>query len=53
MTAGNAVKTDGAGGAGALTVRSLTVGGVRLPAGTYTSANAKWVEGKGKVIVLP
>ena len=23
------------------------------PAGTYTAANAKWIEGKGKVIVQP
>ncbi len=54
MTAGNSVKTDAAGGArGALTVRSLTIDGVRMPAGTYTSASAKWIEGKGKVVVQP
>jgi hypothetical protein len=54
MTAGNAVKTAAAGGAsGVLTVRSLTIDGVAMPAGTYTSANAKWIEGKGRVVVRP
>jgi hypothetical protein len=54
MTAGNSVKTDAAGGArGVLTVRSLTIDGVQMPAGTYTSASAKWIEGKGKVVVQP
>jgi hexosaminidase len=54
MTAGNLVKTDAAGGAsGVLTVRSLTIDGVKMPAGTYTSASAKWIEGKGKVVVQP
>jgi proline racemase len=54
MIAGNTVKTDStAGVAGILTVRSLTVDGTRMPAGTYTSANARWLEGKGKLIVQP
>lgn len=49
---GNRVKTDSPAGArGTLTVRALTVEGKRLPAGTYTAANAKWIEGKGQVVV--
>jgi hypothetical protein len=53
MTAENTVKTDGAGGTrGVLTVGSLTIQGTRMPAGSYTSANAEWIEGKGKVVVL-
>jgi hypothetical protein len=54
MSAGNTVKTDSAAGAsGALTVKSLTIDGVRLPAGIYTCATAKWIEGKGQVHVQP
>jgi hexosaminidase len=54
MTARNSVKTDAPGGAsGVLTVRSLMIDGVRMPAGTYTSASATWIEGKGKVVVQP
>ncbi len=54
MTARNRVVTDSADGkSGVLTVKSLSVGGVAQPAGTYTAANAKWIEGKGKVIVQP
>jgi hypothetical protein len=41
------------GGSGTLTVRSLTVGGVKKPAGEYTAATEKWIEGKGKVVVRP
>jgi hexosaminidase len=54
MTAGNIIKTDSAkGAAGVLTVKSLTIDGVKKPAGTYTSATEKWIEGKGKVVVKP
>jgi hypothetical protein len=54
MTAKNRVVTDSAEGkSGALTVKSLSIGGVAQPAGTYTAVNAKWIEGKGKVIVAP
>jgi hexosaminidase len=54
MTARNTVKTDGPGGArGVLTVRSLTIDGVRKAAGVYTSATERWIEGKGKVVVQP
>jgi hexosaminidase len=54
MTAGNSVKTDAVGGArGVLTVRSLMIDGEKMPAGTYTSSSAKWIEGKGTVVVLP
>jgi hypothetical protein len=54
MTAKNRVVTDSAGGkSGALTVKALTIGGVAQPAGTYTADSAKWIEGKGKVIVKP
>jgi hexosaminidase len=54
MTAGNRIKTDSSTGvSGALTIKSLTIDGTRLPAGTYTSANARWIEGKGKVVVRP
>jgi hypothetical protein len=54
MTANNKVLTDASDGtAGVLTVKALTVGGVAKPAGTYTSATEKWIEGKGKVIVRP
>lgn len=54
MAATNKVLTDGPDGrSGVLTVRALTIGGVRKPAGTYTAATEKWIEGKGKVIVRP
>jgi hypothetical protein len=54
MTAHNKVRTDAPeGGSGTLTVRALTIGGIKKPAGVYTAANAPWIEGKGKVIVRP
>ncbi len=54
MTIHNKVKTDAPdGGSGTLTVKALTVGGVKKPAGTYSAATAAWIEGKGKVIVQP
>jgi hexosaminidase len=54
MTARNRVKTDApGGGSGTLTVRALTVGGVRRPAGVYSAATEPWIEGKGKVVVRP
>ncbi|HEY7422890.1 MAG TPA: hypothetical protein VH682_01395, partial [Gemmataceae bacterium] len=54
MRAGNTIKTDSAGGApGMLTVKSLTIDGVKKPAGTYTSATERWIEGKGKLVVQP
>jgi hexosaminidase len=54
MVAGNTIRTDSAAGApGVLTVKSLVIDGVKLPAGSYTSASAKWIVGKGKVIVQP
>lgn len=54
MTAKNWVVTDSTDGkSGVLTVKALTVGGVKQKAGTYTAADAKWVEGKGKVVVKP
>jgi hexosaminidase len=54
MTTNNKVITDSTTGAsGALTVKSLSIGGMTKPAGTHTSATEKWIEGKGKVIVQP
>ena len=54
MTANNRVLTDSpAGVAGTLTVRRLTIDGKPQPAGEYTAANAKWIEGKGRVVVKP
>jgi len=54
MTARNKVRTDAPdGSSGTLTVRSLTVGGVKLAAGVYTADTAAWIEGKGKVVVRP
>ena len=54
MTPNNRVLTDSADGTGgSLTVKSLTIGGVAQPAGTYSAVTAKWIEGKGKVIVRP
>jgi hexosaminidase len=52
MMSANTIKTDSATGTpGVLTVQSLTLDGNRLPAGTYTSANTRWIEGKGQVLV--
>jgi hypothetical protein len=54
MNSGNTIKTDAADGArGVLIVRSLTIDGVKKPAGVYTSVTEKWIEGKGKVVVQP
>ncbi|MCY2931530.1 MAG: DUF4159 domain-containing protein [Planctomycetota bacterium] len=54
LTAGATVKTDSpAGQSGALTVKALTVDNVPKPAGAYTAATEKWIEGKGKVVVSP
>jgi hypothetical protein len=54
MTAANTIKTDSATGvSGTLTVKALTVDGVQLAPGVYTTANAKWIEGKGRVVVQP
>jgi hypothetical protein len=54
LFAGNLVKTDSAtGDAGTLTVKFLAVDGIQLPAGVYTAATAKWIEGKGRVVVQP
>jgi hexosaminidase len=54
MTTHNRIKTDGATGtSGVLTVKELTIGGVKKPAGVYTAATDSWIEGKGKVIVRP
>jgi autotransporter-associated beta strand protein len=54
MTRHNRVKTDSPEGVGgALTVRTLTIDGVKKPAGVYTAATESWIEGNGKVIVQP
>jgi hypothetical protein len=54
MTPNNRVLTDSAEGtSGTMTVKSMTIGGGVQPAGTYSAATAKWIEGKGKVIVRP
>jgi hypothetical protein len=54
MTARNRIRTDGpTGRSGTLTVKSLTVGGVKKPAGEYSAATEKWIEGKGKEVVRP
>jgi hypothetical protein len=54
MTTHNTIKTDSPEGAsGVLTVKALTIGGVNKPAGVYTAATDRWIEGKGKVIVRP
>jgi hexosaminidase len=50
MMAGNVIKT---GGGGVLTVKRLTVAGVKKPAGSYTSATENWIAGEGKVVVRP
>lgn len=54
LTAKNRVKTTSPEGiSGQLTVKTLTLDGVDLPAGRYTSENVKWVTGGGVVIVTP
>jgi hypothetical protein len=54
MTVHNKIKTDApGGGSGVLTVKSLTIGGVKKPAGVYDAAAGAWIEGKGKVVVRP
>ena len=54
MATNTMVKTDSpAGKTGVLTVKALTVNNVKKPAGTYTAATEKWLEGKGKVVVVP
>jgi hypothetical protein len=54
MTVHNKIKTDAPqGGSGVLTVKSLTIGGVKKPAGQYSAVTDAWIEGKGKVIVQP
>ncbi|MCF7730093.1 MAG: beta-N-acetylhexosaminidase [Akkermansiaceae bacterium] len=54
MAANTTVRTDSPGGqAGVLTVKSLTVAKVVKPVGTYTAATEKWIEGKGRIVVVP
>ena len=54
MATNTMVKTDGPEGkSGVLTIKALTVNDVKKPVGTYTAANEKWLEGKGKVVVVP
>jgi hypothetical protein len=54
LSAGNTIKTDSAAGvSGTMVVRSLTLDGVKLPAGTYVSSSHAWIEEKGKVVVQP
>lgn len=54
MTGKNKVFTDSAkGDRGTLTVKALTIAGKPKPAGTYTSATEPWIEGGGRIIVLP
>jgi hypothetical protein len=54
MAAHTTVKTDSAEGkSGVLTVKFLTVNNVKKQAGTYTAATEKWIDGKGKVVVVP
>jgi hypothetical protein len=54
MTVHNKIKTDSAeGGSGTLTVKALTIGGQKKPAGEYTADTEPWIEGNGKVIVRP
>ena len=53
MTVHNKVKTGGPKGSGTLTVKSLTVGGIKKPAGEYSATTDPWIEGQGKVIVRP
>ena len=54
MAANTTVKTDSPEGkSGVLTVKALTVNNLKQPAGTYTATTAKWLDGKGKVVVTP
>ncbi len=53
MTVHNKIKTDGPKSSGTLTVKSLSVGGIKKPAGEYSAATDPWIEGQGKVIVRP
>jgi hypothetical protein len=54
LTAKNRVKTTSPDGiSGQLAVKALTLDGANLPAGRYTSENAKWVTGGGAVVVAP
>ena len=54
MAPNTTVKTDSPEGkSGTLTVKALSVNKVAKPAGTYTAATDKWLEGKGKVVVAP
>jgi len=54
MTAHSKIKTDAPeGGSGTLTVKSLTIGGVKKAAGAYSAATETWIEGKGTVVVRP
>jgi len=54
LAANTTVKTDSPEGkSGVLRVKSLTVNDVKKPAGTYTAATEKWLDGKGKVVVAP
>jgi hexosaminidase len=53
MTARNKVRTDAPDGAsGVLSVKTLAIDGVKMPAGEYTAATERWIEGRGKVVVL-
>ena len=54
MTVHNKIKTDSADGrGGTLTVKALRIGGINKPAGEYSAKTARWIEGKGKVVVRP
>lgn len=54
MAANATIKTDNPDGqGGVLTAKSLTVGNEKMPPGTYTAASAKWLTGKGSVVVAP
>jgi hexosaminidase len=54
MAGNTTIKTDSAEGhSGVLTVKALSVNNVKKPAGTYTAAAEKWINGKGKVVVAP
>jgi hypothetical protein len=54
LAANATVKTDSPEGkSGMLTVKSLSVNNVKKPAGSYTAATEKWIEGEGKIVVAP